>query len=477
MINKQLENDVDAKLRNRFPAYEQPDVARNDDGQTLTTTCFHRTKLKLIPDEGLYKEQKFDPSDSYKANSVDSVRSVELFNNDYIKKNGDDSKTKEYGTKTFFERKVILHKLLSKDEKKVVEFIWRTSNNESDIVFKRKELQAQLGIFKSLFPNVKVATEYSIESGADLIRRRRVLESNINAVLAQSPYKSFHNFNLVFFPMITTKGSHHFYLMCFKMKTAEIDIIDNLNNDVDDIGQRYGNLPIYLIIYVNSIVSEIVKVEKNVPVFVSWNSYLMLKREQEEIELGNFGRLPIVEEDVDATKDVLDKNEDFKSLNFEEMKDVLRQNLVKCHKLMVDTDPKLKIAISLNPKDKELKKMTEERNNLFLDFYKEEDNNGNIEGEEIDGDKNRKTNETECDTDKEKVEGNKDECEEDKGNEEQQETNRKSTVNATVESTDNVVDVLPQICVVAQKEKIFMQKKQRLLKNNKRKKCCSSKGK
>ncbi|GJT82839.1 ulp1 protease family, C-terminal catalytic domain-containing protein [Tanacetum coccineum] len=156
----------------------------------------------LKPDEGLYKEQKIDPSDSYKANSFDSVRSVELVNNDNIKKNGVDSKTKEYGTKTFFERKVILHKLLSKDEKKVVEFIWRTSNNES---------------------------------GADLIRRRRVLESNITAVLAQSPYKSFYNVDLVFFPMITTKRSHHFYLICFNMKTAEIDIIDNLNNDVDDI--------------------------------------------------------------------------------------------------------------------------------------------------------------------------------------------------------------------------------------------------
>ncbi|GJZ18107.1 hypothetical protein Tco_0554230 [Tanacetum coccineum] len=113
-----------------FPAYEQPDVARNDDGQTATATCFHRTKLKLKPDEGLYKEQKMDPSDSYKANSVDSVRSIELVNNDNIKKNGVDSKTKEYGTKTFFERKVILHKVLSEDEKKVAEFIWRASNNE-----------------------------------------------------------------------------------------------------------------------------------------------------------------------------------------------------------------------------------------------------------------------------------------------------------------------------------------------------------
>ncbi|GJX43551.1 hypothetical protein Tco_0260227 [Tanacetum coccineum] len=246
-------------------------------------------------------------------------------------------------------------------------------------------------------------TEYLIESGADLISRR-VFESNITAVLAQSPYKTFHNVDFVFFPIITTKRSHHFYLMCFNMKTAEIDIIDNLNNDVDDIGQRY----------------------------------------------------------------------------------------VKCNKLMVDTDSKLKIALSLNLEDKELKKMIEERNNLFLDFYKELDNNVNVEGEEIDGDKNWNTNETKCDTDREEVDGTKDECEEHKGNEEQQETDRKSnkdeshneaehnesdnienignlslsaghnttinapvesSVNAIVESIDNVVDVLPQICVDAQNDK------------------------
>nr|GEW94021.1 ulp1 protease family, C-terminal catalytic domain-containing protein [Tanacetum cinerariifolium] len=158
-------------------------------------------------------------------------------------------------------------------------------------------------------------------------------------------------------------------------------------------------------------------VEKTVPVFMSWNPNLMLKREQEKIELGGFGRLPIVEglqviatknlienksvtEDMNATEDVLDKNEDFKSLNF---------------KLMVDTDSKLNTALSLNPEDKKLKKTIEERNNLFLDFYKEEDNNGNVESEEIDRDKNGNTNETECDTDLKEVEGNKDECEKDKG--------------------------------------------------------------
>nr|GEY22267.1 hypothetical protein [Tanacetum cinerariifolium] len=126
-----------------------------------------------------------------------------------------------------------------------------------------------------------------------------------------------------------------------------------------------------------------------------------------------------------------------------EIKDILRQNLVKCNKLMVDTDYELKIALCFNPEDKELKKMIGERNNLFLDFYKKEDNNENLKGGEIDGDENGNTNEnalekghnkeTECDIGREEVEWNKDKLE--------------STVNATVESTVNVVVVLSQICV------------------------------
>ncbi|GJS85279.1 putative reverse transcriptase domain-containing protein [Tanacetum coccineum] len=189
----------------------------------------------------------------------------------------------------------------------------------------------------------------------------------------------------------------------------------------------------------------------------------------------------------------------------EEMKDILRQNLVKCNKLMVDTDYKLKIALSFNPEDKELKKMIEERNNVFLDFFKVQDNNENLEGEEIDGDKNRNRNENRLEKGhneetegeeigSEEVEGNKDKCEENEGNEEQQETYGESNedesqneeehneseridnignlslsagqnttvnaliesiVNATVESTVNVVAVLPQICVQAKGISIY----------------------
>ncbi|GKC47569.1 hypothetical protein Tco_1065291, partial [Tanacetum coccineum] len=168
--------------------------------------------------------------------------------------------------------------------------------------------------------------------------------------------------------------------------------------------------------------------------------------------------------DIDPTKDVLDKNEDIKSLDFEEMKDILRQNLVKCNKLMVDTNYILKIALSFNPEDKELKKMIEERNNVFHDFFKVEDNNENLEGEEIDGDKNRNTNENplekghneEIDESQDEAHYNESESIDNIGNlslsagqNTTVNTLVESIVNATVESTVNVVAVLPQICVQA----------------------------
>nr|GFB43539.1 ulp1 protease family, C-terminal catalytic domain-containing protein [Tanacetum cinerariifolium] len=49
-----------------------------------------------------------------------------------------------------------------------------------------------------------------------------------------------------------------------------------------------GPLLLMAIIYVNSTVFKTVKVEKTVLAFVAWNSNLLLKREQEENELGGF---------------------------------------------------------------------------------------------------------------------------------------------------------------------------------------------
>ena len=37
-----------------------------------------------------------------------------------------------------------------------------------------------------------------------------------------------------------SKKSHHFYVICFNLKTAEIDVIDNINSDFEDLDERYG---------------------------------------------------------------------------------------------------------------------------------------------------------------------------------------------------------------------------------------------
>ncbi|GJW48117.1 hypothetical protein Tco_0079763, partial [Tanacetum coccineum] len=166
MIDKQLENDVDVEPSNNG----LPGVVRNDDGKTATTT----------------------------------------------KNDGQ------------------IYKVLSENEKKVAEFIWRACNDGSkllmqqnlmfismysDIVFKSKDLQVQLGIFESLFPNVEVAAGILDILSLVLNHEEKYKENNL--------------------------GGGNIYC-CSRMLTAEIDIIDNLDNDVDDISVRYGELPIYL---------------------------------------------------------------------------------------------------------------------------------------------------------------------------------------------------------------------------------------
>lgn len=52
------------------------------------------------------------------------------------------------------------------------------------------------------------------------------------------------------------KSSNHYYLICFNLRAAEIDIIDNDPNDIDDISVKYGNVPnaIVRINYIHTIV-------------------------------------------------------------------------------------------------------------------------------------------------------------------------------------------------------------------------------
>ncbi|PWA72729.1 hypothetical protein CTI12_AA262800 [Artemisia annua] len=166
-----------------------------------------------------------------------------------------------------------------------------------------------------------------------------------------------------------------------------------------------GPLLLLVIIYVNSTTSETVKVEKTVPAFKAWSSRLLFERQKEELALG-FGCLPIVEGEEEGNlvfqlqtpkidlkyglygKNMEEANEDFRSKSFEEMKGIIRDNMVLCNQLMMDTDYKLMIALKLNPEDEDLKKLVETRKDLFAESFKEDCyKNGDdaTNGEENDG--------------------------------------------------------------------------------------------
>ncbi|GKA89309.1 hypothetical protein Tco_0811121, partial [Tanacetum coccineum] len=87
-------------------------------------------------------------------------------------------------------------------------------------------------------------TQHSVEMGKDLEARRKFFDENIDIVLKQAKRKNFDDVNLVFFPEFKmSKKSNHFYVICFNLKTSEIEIIDNIDNGIDDIKTRYGGFP------------------------------------------------------------------------------------------------------------------------------------------------------------------------------------------------------------------------------------------
>lgn len=51
-------------------------------------------------------------------------------------------------------------------------------------------------------------------------------------------------------------GSNHYYLICFNLKKGDIDILDNIDDGIENISDRYGD-------YANAVVS-ITKNTKNV---------------------------------------------------------------------------------------------------------------------------------------------------------------------------------------------------------------------
>nr|GEW13682.1 ulp1 protease family, C-terminal catalytic domain-containing protein [Tanacetum cinerariifolium] len=86
-------------------------------------------------------------------------------------------------------------------------------------------------------------TQHSFEMGKDLEAQRESFDKNIDIVLKQGKRKNFDDVNLVFFPTIKMSKNNHFYVICFNLKTFEIDIIDKIDNGIDDIKTRYGGFP------------------------------------------------------------------------------------------------------------------------------------------------------------------------------------------------------------------------------------------
>ncbi|GJW19136.1 hypothetical protein Tco_0026572 [Tanacetum coccineum] len=180
-----------------------------------------------------------------------------------------------------------------------------------------------------------------------------------------------------------------------------------------------GPLLLLALIYVNSTVSKNVKVEKTVSAFKAWNSNMLLKRQQEELDLNWFGLLPIVKglefveqkkvnkkkklesitEDGDETAEKVEQKEDFHYKTFEEMKKILKDNLLKGKNLMEDTDNKLDIALAINYDDEELKNIIGKRNELFVTVYRDEEELRNIQEDDEDKDRDLEKNDDEEETD------------------------------------------------------------------------------
>ncbi|GJX05102.1 ulp1 protease family, C-terminal catalytic domain-containing protein [Tanacetum coccineum] len=172
----------------------------------------------------------------------------------------------------FYDRRINISEPLFEEEKKIVEYIWSNSCPEGDIVFASKGLELECLWFLSLYPEIKVDASV-IDVWSDVLNheeniegmfsipthvtvgqkcnknkvneRRRIFDDNVAMILENSMKKNFNHVDLVFFPCI--KDSNHYYIICFDMKNAEIDIIDNINNDVEDISERYGAYAVALI--------------------------------------------------------------------------------------------------------------------------------------------------------------------------------------------------------------------------------------
>ncbi|GKB52007.1 hypothetical protein Tco_0902760, partial [Tanacetum coccineum] len=131
----------------------------------------------------------------------------------------------------YFERKTMYTKPFTVAEKKIVDYIWSYNSPEG----------------------YELVPPHMVESKNEVMRKRRtVFKENIEYILKEAKKKIFNDVHLVFFPCIKLSEEeerrNHYYLICFNMMTAEIDIIDNIQNDLEDLDLRYGPYAMALLV-------------------------------------------------------------------------------------------------------------------------------------------------------------------------------------------------------------------------------------
>ncbi|GJV19956.1 hypothetical protein Tco_1368976 [Tanacetum coccineum] len=147
----------------------------------------------------------------------------------------------------FYDTRVKISEPLFEEEMKLVEYTWSDSCPEGDIIFAKKgdvlnheeKYRANHSITSHVYYWTEMLPPHLVEDKNQVNERRRIFDENVAIILENSKKNNFNHVDfLSFFPCM--KDSNHHYIICFDMKNAEIDIIDNINNDVEDISVRYG---------------------------------------------------------------------------------------------------------------------------------------------------------------------------------------------------------------------------------------------
>ncbi|KAF5787718.1 putative Ulp1 protease family catalytic domain, papain-like cysteine peptidase superfamily [Helianthus annuus] len=161
-------------------------------------------------------------------------------------------------------KKVRLFKSLSREENKIADTIFAAVKNEWNEVFQTQHGAAVPRVsFESLYPNVEVHISVlkcwaSVLNSEDKFRNKRdptrffcscnmlgdkdfeksveessritTFNANMESCLREANMDTLIGIDLVFIPILHSK---HYYLICYNLKKALVDVIDNLGRNVE----------------------------------------------------------------------------------------------------------------------------------------------------------------------------------------------------------------------------------------------------